>query len=528
MKYKLLLILIVVIGFFFRFWQISEVPPSLSNDEISIAYEAYSIANIGKDSTGAFLPLSFRSHGDYKAPLYVYVAAPFIKIFGNNEIAVRLPSVIFGTLTILALYLLVAQMSKNKHLALLSSFLLAITPWHVYTSRIALESNLALFFVVLGAYLFFASFQKKNLIFFSAVSFALSVYSYHTETVFTPLLMLVLCLVYRARIDRKRIIYLWSMFILAILPLALNFFLGEGGTRASTEVIFNDLFLRNRLFGVINPFTKIFIFVSFWIGKYLKYIDPGFIFVNGLPVAPAYSSSEFGLMNLITLPVLVLGILGLTKSSNRSKEFLWLYWLGAGALVPSLTLGETNYVRYLVSVIPLVVLVARGFIWIKERAKNIFYALSLVLVAVNFIFFYKYYIKLFPFHFSQNWQYGYKQAAEYIKENGAKYDQIIIDPAFGVEKNNYAGVPNLYLLYFNKLDPQLFLDTKKSGKEELEFMNRYHIRHVDWIKEKIEGKSLYLVSVHSTPLPSQKDIIKEIYSINILDGTKAFKLYESN
>ncbi len=527
MKYKILLLAIVVLAFILRIWQISKVPPSLSNDEISVAYDAYSIIETGKDASGAFLPLSFKSLGDYKAPLYIYVASPFIKILGNTELAVRLPSVIFGTLTILVLYLLVLEVSRSNNLALLSSFLLTITPWHVYASRIASDSNLALFFVVLGAYFFFASFHKKNLLFFSALAFALSIYSYHTEKIFIPLLMLVLSFAYRRSLDRKKIISFWSVFGVAVLPLIFNILFAGGGTRATTEIILNDLFLRNRLYGVANPVTAIFIFVSFWIDKYLRYIDPRFIFVSGLPIAPTYSSPEFGLMNLVSLPIFFLGILELIKSKSKGEGNPWFYWLGIGALVPSLTLGETNYIRYLVAVIPLVVIVAYGFIWIKSKVKNIFYILSLILITVNFVFFYKYYLKLFPFHFSENWQYGYKQVAEYINKEGSKYRKIIIDPRFGVANNNFSGVPTLYLLYFNKLDPQTFLDTKKVGNEELEFMGKYYVRNVDWTKETIEKGSLYVVSVHSNPLLTQKEKLKEVYGINILDGTKAFKFYAS-
>lgn len=159
---KSIIIFIIILGFLLRIWQIDKVPPSLSNDEISIAYDAYSIANTGKDSSGIFLPLSFKSHGTYKAPLYAYTSLPFIKIFGNNELSVRLPSVIFGTLTILFLYLLVKKAADSEPLALISAFLLAITPWHVYTSRIALESNLALFFVVLGVYTYIEGIRNKK------------------------------------------------------------------------------------------------------------------------------------------------------------------------------------------------------------------------------------------------------------------------------------------------------------------------------------------------------------------------------
>ena len=66
----LILLFILLTGFLLRIYRISSVPPGLGNDEISIAYDAYSVGTIGRDSSGQFLPLSFKSHGTYKVPLY--------------------------------------------------------------------------------------------------------------------------------------------------------------------------------------------------------------------------------------------------------------------------------------------------------------------------------------------------------------------------------------------------------------------------------------------------------------------------
>lgn len=529
MKNRLLIFLIVAVGFLLRVWRIADVPPNLGNDEISIAYDSYSIITTGKDSSGAFLPLSFRSNNDFKAPLYVYVAGPFIKILGNNELAVRLPSVIIGTLTILTLYLLVNRITGSHSLSLGASFLLAIAPWHIYTSRIALEANLALGLLTFGVYFFFVSFTKRKYLWISTFLLALSVYSYHTELVFTPLIMIFLGLTYHKKFVNKRDLYLWVLlFLILITPYIVNWFaIRNMSNRVSTAVILNDPLLGSRLSGVVNPISKVFIFLSFWINKFLKYLGFDYIFVNGLPVSAPYAAPEFGLLTLVSLPLFVIGLFRLLLDKNTPVRNFWLYWVFIGALISSLTLGELNLVRYLVSVIPLVVIAAYGLVWVAEKKGKVIFLACIILLLFNFAFFYKYYINQFPFHFSENWQYGYKQVAGYIKENGSKYKKIIIDPRFGVANNNYIGVPSFYLLYFNKMDPQVFLDTKKSEDGTFEFMGKYYLREVDWTKEVIEDNTLYVVSVHSNPLAIQEGRVREINSINILDGTKAFKFYES-
>src|SRR5260221_9154250 len=99
--YIFFLLLIVGLAFTLRFYNVSDNPPALSWDEVSIGYNAYSILKTGKDEHGRFLPLdTFIAYGDYKPPLAIYLTVPFVAVFGLNELSVRLPSVLFGTMTV--------------------------------------------------------------------------------------------------------------------------------------------------------------------------------------------------------------------------------------------------------------------------------------------------------------------------------------------------------------------------------------------------------------------------------------------
>src|SRR3989344_6180036 len=109
-KHKLFLLVIILLAAFLRFYNITEVPPGVNRDEASIGYTAYSLLTTGKDEYGRPFPLSFESFGDWKLPLYIYTTVPFVKLFGLNELAVRLPSVLAGTLTVLLTYFLVMEL----------------------------------------------------------------------------------------------------------------------------------------------------------------------------------------------------------------------------------------------------------------------------------------------------------------------------------------------------------------------------------------------------------------------------------
>src|SRR3989304_6317172 len=108
-KYYLLIILGIAIVL--RLWKLGSIPPSLTSDEASLGYNAYSILKTGRDEYGQFLPIIFKSFGDYKPGLYVYSTVPFVAFFGLNEFSVRLPSAIAGVIAVWLLYKIVSSLS---------------------------------------------------------------------------------------------------------------------------------------------------------------------------------------------------------------------------------------------------------------------------------------------------------------------------------------------------------------------------------------------------------------------------------
>src|SRR4030043_1082025 len=155
---KIILLAIVFLAFTIRFYKLQEVPPALNLDEVAIGYNAYSILKTGRDEYGLRFPVFFRPHDDYKPPLYIYLAVPSIAIFGLNEIGVRFPSMLFGTLSVFMIYFLVVEVASEHHsnkmkrtIGLISALLLAISPWHIQYSRAAFETNTAVFLCLMGA-----------------------------------------------------------------------------------------------------------------------------------------------------------------------------------------------------------------------------------------------------------------------------------------------------------------------------------------------------------------------------------------
>ena len=89
---RVLLGAIVLLGLLLRVWALDQSPPSLDPDEVSIGYNAWSLARTGRDEYGHTLPLTFRAFGEYKRPAYIYAAVPGLALLGPTPHAVRLPA----------------------------------------------------------------------------------------------------------------------------------------------------------------------------------------------------------------------------------------------------------------------------------------------------------------------------------------------------------------------------------------------------------------------------------------------------
>ena len=123
------MILICLLFLGTRLYKIDKIPASVYWDEASIGYNAYSVLQTGRDEWGEFIPLHFRAFGEFKLPVYIYSVVFTESIFGLTPFAVRLPSVIYGLLSVIGLYLVVLKLTNKKLLSLLSSFLFSISPW---------------------------------------------------------------------------------------------------------------------------------------------------------------------------------------------------------------------------------------------------------------------------------------------------------------------------------------------------------------------------------------------------------------
>jgi 4-amino-4-deoxy-L-arabinose transferase-like glycosyltransferase len=177
------LIIILGVAFFLRIYNLENYPSQIHVDEISNIYDGYSIAETGADRWGVKYPVILRAYGesDNRPPMYAWLSAVSIKILGYSVFAGRLPSVIFGMLSLLLLFFTTRKIGGTLF-AYLSLLLMSLSPWHITMSRLALEAGtLTPFFMIFAIYIFIrvkeSNFKVFNIVCLGlCIGFATSAY----------------------------------------------------------------------------------------------------------------------------------------------------------------------------------------------------------------------------------------------------------------------------------------------------------------------------------------------------------------
>lgn len=541
-KQNWLILAVLILAAFLRFWQLGQNPPSLNWDEAAWGYNAYSLGIDGRDEFGKFLPLQyFESFGDFKPPVYAYLDVLPVKFFGLNEFAVRFPSALLGLFTVLITYFLVKRIFKwsanvNRY-ALLSAFFLAISPWHINLSRAAFEANVATFFLVSGVWLFLVGIQdKKFYLPFSIFPFALAMYTFNTSRIVAPLLGIMLILGCRREIlkIKKQLIGAVILGAIVFLPLAQFFLSPQSKLRFHEVNIFSDIGVIKRINEEIAndqnaAWSKIlhnrrFAFSVEFVKHYLDNFNPAFLFTKG-DGNPKFSTQDVGQLYLWDLPFLVFGILLLFR---KRPGFWWLIpaWLLI-AVIPAGTARETPHALRVEATLPTwQILVAVGFVgfwdWFKKIEFQRFLKISVhsflfAFLIFNFIYYFHGYLFHYPREFSGEWQYGYKEAIAYAQGTQGSYNKVLF-----TEK---LGRPYIYLLFYTKADPARFRQEAKIWREVLGFVHVDGYGKYQFSKDvgtlAIPGEKMLIIDTPGS-IPNNAQILK---TFNLLNGEPALVAY---
>lgn len=532
MKSKILLILIIFLGFFLRFWFLGNNPASLDWDEASLGYNAYSILKTGKDEYGSFLPLSMRSFNDYKPPLYVYLSVIPIWIFGLTEFSTRFISALLGSLSVVVAFLLIKELfplSSNR-LRLITTLFFAVSPWHLQFSRVAFEANVALFFFLAGILCYVKGLKKGIYFIVSFISFACSLYSYHSPRLVVPFILLGLLFLFfrQTRSHIKAYIISALLFTILVFPLVKQL-------QSSTEARFSSVTIlkpTERLKQSIlmmqsdyegNDFIGGFIhnrrivFAREILAGYLDHFNFDFLFLTG-DAAGRHHAVGMGMLYVWEFPFVLAGIFYLVKLKQKGA-YLILWWFVCAPLASSVTEATPHAVRSLLYLPAYQILSATGVIFFisfirKLTYKKIYYVIILSVFIFNFYYYLHTYWILTPIEYASWWQYGYKEMVWEVNKIKDQYQKILVTYQYDQ--------PYVYFLFYTRYDP-LSYQNQWNGQEILRAQrsfDQYEFRNIDWEKDVKSANTLLIGTPKEIPADAA-GLMKEIY---FPDGPVAFRI----
>lgn len=566
-KYYLLFALILFVAVILRFYDLGKVPVSLYWDETAILLDAKTVATNGMDMHGnSWFQAMFPSYGDYKLPIYIWLASVSVKLVGVSEFALRLPSALAGVGTVLLSGAIVHQLMHlfkrgtslekipNQWGTLLGCLIMALTPWSIMFSRTGFEGHVAQFLTGLSILLLLHSKNRKWLLLLSVLFGSLATYTYFSVRFVWPVVFLVGFLLleltdFKIKKIQKMIkpllikvgILLASLFLYMVtLQPMFNSPLYEASNqfRLSTTSVLNAYdypveanILREQ---AGNTLIDRIIFHRHWLmlrelaKNYADNLDLSYIFLTGDPNL-RHGTGVHGLLLLPTLPLLIWGIYLLGKEKPSILIFLGIWWI-VGLLPASVPEDTPHALRSLNALLPLVTLVSFGAldfaktldVKLKEKKNLVKFGQIAALIALPLLFlissltFTYHYFKIYPYQSAYDWQDGYKQLATTIMEAKDGVETVWVDP---FEDRFY-----LWLLTYGDYDATTIQQLVKNNYKVTEVEN-IKFAPFDWGKTAGLG---YKVIIVGQPLalegriansPKQPDQIDEIIGN---DGTKRF------
>ncbi len=427
-------------------------PPALNADEAANAYDAYSILRTGKDQYGNFMPLKFKSFGDYKLPLLTYLAVPFIKIFGLTETGVRMVNLPFVLLFPIIIFLLTQELFSKKNVSLLAAFLSAFALGLQLLGRQAHEGYITAFFLTLSFYLFLRFFRKQSVLNFSFFIFnlLLTLFGYHSSRLWAGFFLLIF--IYFIFVKKIK----W-FYILGLIAAILIF--GTTDLINSPSRIKNLLFFNNIGFSLkINEFraeggsrlvyNKLTVGLKDFINEYSKYFSPQFLVING------DENTRFGFpgvspITLIEYIFIFIGLYYLFKNKEKWR-YLILLMLLFSPISAALSWAGLSVTRSIFIFIPILIISAYGVVNFLDK-KNYFFYVTCFMLYVTFSFYsWDFYLNHYPKRaiVLRSWQAGYKELSNYIKTNYNRYDK------FYITKKN--GQPYIFILFYFQYSPEIY------------------------------------------------------------------------
>ncbi len=543
-------------GVVVRLYLLGSIPSALYWDEVAMLADARMLLQHGTDLHGkSWLQSTFVSYGDYKLPVYIWMTTISAKLVGITPLAVRLPSMIAGLLTVLNASLITGLIMQTLHVPIsknqktiavaATAALAAVTPWSIFFSRTGFEAHLSQAIagcsVVLLLYSLKATvrpvLQMLGVCIATLIA-ALGVYTYYSTRYVIPILFCVVIIAvlsqssYGLQKRIKQTVLLLAMFIL-------TFWISlQPILHSPTYVASNQYRLSTPSVLQMEPFVStsnewramagntvidrvIFhrrVFQVLQLAKHIaNHLDPTFLFFSG-DANLRHGTGRHGILLFTTLPAVLAGWGWLLLRSKLSASIFGIWWFAA--LLPASVPYEVPHaLRSLNALLPIIITTGVGysvlFEAIRQRVGRVvrigLTILLLVIPFLEFCRFSQYYFTVYPFQSINAWQQGYWATAETIYDWSDTHTVIIdeseerlvlwlfaatnISPTLVLESmQTYGPLPrNIGSIVVQKLEPEI---VQNSGPVLLVGSEKTMTAFMEQT-ERIPNTTIQIISSHS-------------------------------
>lgn len=518
-KHKIL-VTILVLAAVLRLWGLSSNPPHLASDEAALGYNAYSILKTGRDEHGEFLPVVFKSFGDWKPGLYVYLDIPFVALLGLNEFSTRLPGALSGIIAVWLVYLLAGEIFKEgekwrRPTQLFASFFLAISPWHLQFTRGAWEAGISLTLTIAGIYFFLRALRdKEKYLIFSALCFALTLWAYQGAKSSTAIILVGLVMLFYqglARLSRGTLIKGIVLGIIISLPILISVFEGKTGRikvfgllsykqpdEYVQQVLQQDETSKDSWQYLLYHSEPLY-FTNGTVARWAHHFSGRFLFFEGDWANKRHSVPNNGVLLVLDSLFLISGLVVLARLFPKAKILFLAFWLFSSPLSAALSRDEIHGVRSFNMIVPLTIIMALGASYLLlqvGKSSKAIKAISFIFVLfylANFIYYLDGYWVHAPFHDSQAWQYGYKQVVEQAAAVKGRYSEVVV-------KQDYTQ-PYIFFLFYQRYDPDRYQKAAKSSYVNNVYgdvgfvsgIDNITFRNINWSGDRLMSGKLFVV-----------------------------------
>ena len=333
-------------------------PFYLNRDEMFFGLTARSLATTGFDANGHYLPLYTQSPMRYGSemwfqPALMYSAALAVKIGGLTEGTIRLPMAVFAIIDIVLIYFIGLRVFKRELPAVAAAVLLALTPAHYINSRVAMDFQAPLPFLLawLLCALIYLDTRRPAWLFAAGLSLGIGLYTYIAAYMWMPVYgLLTVIALFMRRDSLNRYALFAAAFAIPALssvpflishPTVIRDVMWHYDREQPQTAAGTDLFLT---YFNAERFTKA-------ASVYLKFWNPRFLFVDGPGALWAA-----GVLLLPTAGLLVIGVIATLR--RKAPETVLLLGGLLTAAIPASLVGDTDAIHRASAVLPFAVLIA--------------------------------------------------------------------------------------------------------------------------------------------------------------------------